>query len=222
LLGGYEKSGLVRWTDSELGRVFPDEFVAVAEQSSLGFELDKYVIDGILSIVQENAANNRKVLPIAVNITANHFADTGFGVFLLNELAKRDLHPSAIELEITEGVIMERSRTAYENLALLRENGIRIAIDDFGTGYSSLSYLRNLEVDELKIDRSFIEQVLTAHGSALVQSVIQIAKAFGITVVAEGVETEAQLNALRSMGCDYCQGYLLARPMPAAQALSLL
>lgn len=219
-LSGFE--ALVRWTDSELGRVFPDEFVAVAEQSSLGFELDKYVIDGILSIVQENAANNRKVLPIAVNITANHFADTGFGVFLLNELAKRDLHPSAIELEITEGVIMERSRTAYENLALLRENGIRIAIDDFGTGYSSLSYLRNLEVDELKIDRSFIEEVLTAHGSALVQSVIQIAKAFGITVVAEGVETEAQLNALRSMGCDYCQGYLLARPMPAAQALSLL
>lgn len=220
-IGLVSYEALIRWTDPELGVVSPAEFVPLAEQSSLGFDLDRYVIGRVLDLVEKEISRFEAFPPIAINITANHFTDSGFSVFLLDQLSRRNLQPSVIQLEITEGVIMEHSGMSSDNLALLRREGVRISIDDFGTGYSSLSYLRRLEVDELKIDRSFINEIQTKQGAALVRSVIQITKAFGINVVAEGVETRAQLEALRSMGCDYCQGFLLSKPLPAIEALDL-
>ncbi|NWO07194.1 MAG: EAL domain-containing protein [Alteromonadaceae bacterium] len=219
---GFE--ALVRWNSPELGPVSPGEFVPIAEQSRLGWELDRYVLHKVLSLIHEASAGGRSraVPPIAVNITASQFGHSGFAEFILEEIRKHDVLPPSIELEITEGVILQKPEQATENLTTLRHNGIRVAIDDFGTGYSSLSYLRDLDVDLLKIDRSFITEMSAPEGEVLMCSIINIAKAHGIAVVAEGVETRSQLDQLRSMKCDFAQGYYLSKPLPADEALALI
>jgi len=116
---------------------------------------------------------------------------------------------------------MERSEEAHQNLDALRTQGVRIAIDDFGTGYSSLNYLRYLGIDDLKIDKTFVDEVLTEKGAVIVKSIIDIAVAHNIQVVAEGVETVEQFERLREMGCHLCQGYLLSRPLPVEEAIEL-
>ena len=116
---------------------------------------------------------------------------------------------------------MERSEEAHHNLDALRTQGVRIAIDDFGTGYSSLNYLRYLGIDDLKIDKTFVDEVLTEKGKIIVKSIIDIAAAHDIQVVAEGVETAQQFELLREMGCHLCQGYLLSKPLPVDEAIEL-
>ncbi|MBY6072016.1 EAL domain-containing protein [Marinobacter salsuginis] len=213
---GYE--ALARWHHVEWGQVSPGEFIPIAEAGGLGPQMDRYVIRRVAGIAAAIRTNGEKPLPIAVNITANHFSDPAFADWLENILAEYSLPPSAIELEITEGVLIGMAAAISDNFLKLRELGIRISIDDFGTGYSSLSYLKKLDVDELKIDKSFIDDLADPKGELLVQSLIGLAKAYGLTVTAEGVEKPEQEAVLTRLGCDIIQGYLFSPALPVTEA----
>jgi EAL domain-containing protein (putative c-di-GMP-specific phosphodiesterase class I) len=165
----------------------------------------------------------RRDLYVSVNVSARQFADPGFADTVRQVLAESGLESSALMLELTETALLRRDERLHSDLAELRTIGVRLAIDDFGTGYSSLSYLRDLPIDVVKMDRSFVEGIAESDQRlAVAEGIVQIARTLSLEVVAEGIETEAQLDLLGSMGCHYGQGYLLAMPMPASQAEDLV
>lgn len=217
---GYE--ALVRWQHPRDGFVSPAEFVPIAEKSSLGLELDHYVMSRVFELVASARATISDFPPVAINITPAHFSREDFHKQVLASISKARIPIESIELEITEGAVMERSDEARKNLDALRSSGVRIAIDDFGTGYSSLNYLRYLGIDDLKIDKTFVDEILTERGKIIVKSIINIAIAHDIQVIAEGVETAQQFELLHEMGCHLCQGYLLSKPLPVEDAIKLL
>lgn len=219
-ISGFE--ALARWRHPEKGFISPGEFVPIAEKSSLGIELDRYVLSEVINLISGARARRADFPAVAVNITPAHFAQENFANMVVEKLKQAGIPTASIELEITEGAVMEKSAIAHQNLETLREHGVRIAIDDFGTGYSSLNYLRHLRIDDLKIDKTFIDEIRSPKGRVIVESVIRIADAYQIKVTAEGVETADQLEDLRTMGCHFCQGYLLSRPLPAAEAIALM
>jgi EAL domain-containing protein (putative c-di-GMP-specific phosphodiesterase class I) len=160
---------------------------------------------------------------VSVNVSARQFRDPRFVDGVRRVLAESDLAPSALMLELTESVLLRRDERIHSDLMELKVTGVRLAIDDFGTGYSSLSYLRELPIDVLKIDKSFVEGIATSEQRlALVEGIIQIARTLHLKVIAEGIETEVQRDLLVSMGCQFGQGYLLAMPVEAGQAEALV
>jgi EAL domain-containing protein (putative c-di-GMP-specific phosphodiesterase class I) len=148
---------------------------------------------------------------VAINVTARHLAEAGFAQSVIDTLAVHGVPPGALQIEVTERVLMEASNSAMTGLKLLRSAGVKVGLDDFGTGYSSLSYLRLFPLDFVKIDQSFIHGLAVGPAErAIVGSIIDLSHALGMAVVAEGVETEAQLEQLRALGCDRAQGFLFA------------
>ncbi|MHA7925159.1 MAG: sensor domain-containing protein [Marinobacter sp.] len=218
-IAGFE--ALVRWQHPREGFISPGEFVPIAEKSSLGLELDRYVMATVFDMIARARSAMADFPPVAINITPAHFSQVDFQKLVLAGIAESGIPIASIELEITEGAVMEHSTEAQDNLDALREKGVRIAIDDFGTGYSSLNYLRFIGIDDLKIDKTFVDEILTNKGGVIIKSIIDIAAAHNIQVVAEGVETDEQLQRLREMGCHLCQGYLLSKPLPADEAINL-
>ncbi|WLD58827.1 EAL domain-containing protein [Salinispirillum sp. LH 10-3-1] len=217
-LAGYE--ALLRWHD---GTVFvsPGEFIPIAESMGLGPELDRYVLEHVCEALVTAQKAGLSIKPIAINITMRHFGHADFCDFLFSCLQKANLTTTLIELEITEGVLMDREDKTQDNLRTLRDRGIRVNIDDFGTGYSSLSYLADLPVDVLKIDRVFVEGLNTAKGLRLVEGIIAMADAMQLDVVAEGIETQEQVNILKSLDCRVGQGFFLGKPQPIMTALNI-
>lgn len=213
---GYE--ALARWHHCEWGFVSPGEFIPVAETGGLGPELDRYILRKVVDIACSMRSSGEEPLPIAVNITGNHFADARFYDSIVYALSKCSLPPNAIELEITEGMVLEMTADVASNLSRLKALGTKVSLDDFGTGYSSLSYLKKLDVDELKIDKSFIDDLNDPKGELFVKSMIGLAKAYGMSVTAEGVETECQAERLVRLGCDVAQGYLFSPALPEREA----
>jgi EAL domain-containing protein (putative c-di-GMP-specific phosphodiesterase class I) len=167
-------------------------------------------------------ANHGRAVPIAVNLSTHQLADPALAAEVAASLMAGDALPSDVVIEITESAVLQDVEGATERLAALREMGVRVSIDDFGTGYSSLSYLQRLPIDELKIDRSFIQRLGHGPTGAIVGSIVDLAHAIGLSVVAEGIETEEQLAILRALECDLGQGFLLARPQPGTHMLGLL
>ena len=159
---------------------------------------------------------------MSVNLSARQFAQPDLVDQVESILAETGIDPTTLELEITESVVMDQSDVAVRTLGRLRDMGVRLVLDDFGTGYSSLSYLKHLPLDTIKIDRTFVAGLDSEVDRAIVDAVIALAHGLHINVVAEGIETEAQFEALREMGCDVGQGYLFARPLPADAAQRLL
>ncbi len=152
---------------------------------------------------------------VAINVTARHMADAGFAQSVIDDLAAHGLSTGALQIEVTEQVLMEASNSAMTGLKTLRDAGVKVGLDDFGTGYSSLSYLRMFPLDFVKIDRSFIQElVLGATERAIVASIIDLSHALGMAVVAEGVESQSQLDELMALGCDRAQGFLMATAGP--------
>jgi diguanylate cyclase (GGDEF)-like protein len=207
---------LVRWEHPTRGLLYPDAFLPVVEQSGLMNALTWAVLQAAvrqLVIWKDDGLD----IAIAVNLSASDLLDDSLADRIEALLDEHCLPASALELEITESVIMldpERARTVLE---ALRRLGLRIAIDDYGTGYCALAYLRDLPVDELKLDRSFVARVTTEpRSAAIVRSTIELAHALGLKVVAEGVEDRETLDAVESLCCDYAQGYYFSRPVPAA------
>ncbi|WP_457153769.1 putative bifunctional diguanylate cyclase/phosphodiesterase, partial [Mesorhizobium sp. P5_C1] len=208
---------LMRWHSPTRGTVAPDNFIPVAEETGLIVPLGEWALRKACV-----AAASWPSLRIAVNVSAVQLKSGGFARSVISALAFSGVPASRLELEITETVLMDESETVLKTLRQLRGLGIRIALDDFGTGYSSLGYLRRFPVDKIKIDRSFIRDIGNRDTAAIVRTIIGLGAELGITVTAEGVETEMQFDFLRVNGCVEAQGYLIGLPSRAADIQRLL
>jgi diguanylate cyclase (GGDEF)-like protein len=208
---------LVRWEHPGRGLLLPEDFLDLIEESGLMHELTRVVLTKALDQAVLWQASGR-TLTIAVNMSASSLVDIELPDQIVRMVSDRGLPASALMLEITEDFLMSDRERAHAVLTRLREAGIQIAVDDFGTGYSSLSYLRDLPIDELKLDRSFVLPMTDdARAASLVASTIGLAHSLGLRMVAEGVETGAAYAELTAFGCDDAQGYFMSRPVPAAE-----
>jgi diguanylate cyclase (GGDEF)-like protein len=205
---------LVRWTHPQLGPVSPGEFVPLAESTGGSRRLTNWVLAAAIRQMGEWRRLGLE-LDLAVNLSAPDILDPDLGDVILLLLRQHRVNSTALLLEITESAVMRDPQLAVRNMQLLRIAGVRFSIDDFGTGHSSLSQLSVLPVDELKIDRSFISQA-ASNSVTIVTSTIELGHSMGLKVVAEGVEDAAAWNLLRRLGCDFAQGYLISKPLPAA------
>ena len=214
---------LVRWQDEELGFVSPAEFVDVAEKSGLMIPLGNFVLDTSLREFRQLIDKVQLPLDLAINISVIQFCQPGFVDTVLNALKTHDVSPSSLVLEITETLFMGNFDQVLQTICDLRSHGIRLAMDDFGTGYSSLSLLRQLPLDELKIDKSFVDGIVEDEKAAnMVRSIVAIARSHNMSLIAEGVEEQAQAQALIKMGCLRFQGYYFSRPVPMADVRQVL
>lgn len=213
---------LLRWQHPEHGMVRPDEFIPLAEHTVLMDPLTMWVLDEALSqlaIWRESGLD----IGMAINLSVRNLHDPQLAAKVAGRLRARGLHPSVLDLEITESSIMAEPQRAMETLSQLGRLGVRLSVDDFGTGYSSLAYLKRLPVNSVKIDRSFIKDMTTdANDAAIVRSAMDLSRHLGLQVVAEGVETQDVWDALALLGCDYAQGDYLSPPMPASQTAKAL
>lgn len=204
---------LLRWHHPTLGNISPAEFIPLVEKTALARDMTDWVMR---TAIRQSALWHRqgKGLRVAINVAAVNLEEDDFADRLFALLSEENLPVEAIELELTEGGLLDQGRVATRQLALLTAGGVRVAIDDFGTGYSSLAYLQHVPAQVVKIDRCFVDGVENnQRGQILVSSMISMAHNLGYTVVAEGVETPASLELMQELGCDEVQGYLIARPL---------
>jgi EAL domain-containing protein (putative c-di-GMP-specific phosphodiesterase class I) len=208
---------LLRWRHPTRGTISPAEFIPVAEDSGLIGKLGEWVLTKACA----EAATWPKDVKLAVNVSPVQFRNHAFALKVASTLAESGLPAGRLELEITEAVLIRDDEVALAILHQLRAIGVRVALDDFGTGYSSLSYLQRFPFDKIKIDRSFVNDIVESEGScAIIQAVVNIAAARNMTTTAEGVETELQQELLRSLGCTEMQGYLFSPARPAADVVA--
>ncbi|MCX5267874.1 bifunctional diguanylate cyclase/phosphodiesterase [Streptomyces sp. NBC_00199] len=213
---------LVRWVHPERGKVPPDEFIAIAESSGLMPHLTEYVLDTALAQVARWRAQGLFV-PVAVNVSPRDVHTPGFAGSVAARLARHGVPAGALQLEITEHVLLEDPQRAADTLNGLTGHGVKMSLDDFGTGYSSLVHLRRLPVSELKIDRSFVARLaVDAEDAEIVRCTVDLAHSLGLLVVAEGVEDDETWERLRDLGCDAVQGWLVAAAMPADETTAWL
>lgn len=209
---------LVRvWDPNQPSLIEAETFIEVAEETGLLAGMDDWVLGETIdqATIWHELFVGTGFADVAINVTARHLADAGFAQSVIDDLAAHDLSTEALQIEVTERVLMEASNSAMTGLKLLRDAGVKVGLDDFGTGYSSLSYLRMFPLDFVKIDRSFIQELgFGATERAIVGSIIDLSHALGMGVVAEGVETRTQLDELVALGCDRAQGFLLATAGP--------
>jgi diguanylate cyclase (GGDEF)-like protein len=209
---------LLRWNHPRHGAVSPGVFIPIAEESGLIHMIGEWVL--------RQACNTAVRWPgcrLAVNVSPVQFRSPGFAAKVVRILDETGLKPSRLELEITESVLLDSAELSALTLNALRAAGVRIALDDFGTGYSSLSYLHKFAVDKIKIDRSFVQSLNSEGASdAIIQAMVDLARAMGVAVTAEGVETAEQRDFLRRIGCNELQGFLLSRPVPSGEIDKLL
>lgn len=209
---------LMRWQHPAHGMISPTEFIPIAEEMGVITPLGEWVLREACRV-----ARLWPDLTIAVNVSPLQFRAVGFAERIKTIVRKEQVSPAHIELEITEGVLIEDEKAAKNIIDELRAAGFRIALDDFGTGYSSLNYLSSFAVDKIKIDRSFTQSLgVTSNSSAIIESVVKLGHAMGLTVTAEGVETRGQMNALARAGCNQLQGYLFSEAVPKEQLPQLI
>ncbi len=205
---------LLRWNHPEYGLVSPNKFVAVAEETGLIVAIGQWVLTTACTQLQTWQEQGLPVVPVTVNLSSRQFVDGTLASVVTQTLENTNLEPSLLELEITEGVMIHNPEKVTHTLQQMNEQGIRIAIDDFGTGYSSLSYLKRYPIDTLKIDQSFVHDLATdSNDASIVLAIIAMAHSMGLYVIAEGVETEEQLDFLKSHDCDSVQGFLFSHPL---------
>lgn len=209
---------LIRWQHPELGMVPPAEFIPIAEDSGLIVSIGEWVMREAAEQVRRWQADGLDSFHVAVNIASPHFQQPDFTDHVAAILQETGLAPKYLELEVTESMLMDDRTLNLDTLTRLKKMGLRLSIDDFGTGYSSLAYLKRFPVDTLKVDRSFVKDTPAADDDAAIASaIIAMAHSLRLEVVAEGVETSSQLEFLKAHGCEYVQGYLISRPVPAAE-----
>ena len=215
---------LIRWEHPQLGIVSPNDFIPLAEASGLILPIGRWVLDNACAQLKRWQSDARTCwLSVAINISPRQFHQSDFVETVLQAIAKFDISPSSLKLELTETVILDNTSETVEKMHQLKRAGVEFALDDFGTGYSSLSYLTQLPLSQLKMDQSFVRNIgLTESDDIIVQTIIVMAKSLGIRVIAEGVETEAQCSFLKNLGCPLFQGYLFSKPVPVAEFEKLL
>ena len=218
---GFE--ALLRWNSPEYGYVSPVRFIPLAEESGLIVPIGKWVLQEACQFVRRLADMGKGTIHVAVNISSRQLLTDDFVDTVRRCIAAAKIQPEQLEIEITESVLIESLEDSICKLSQLRDSGLMISLDDFGTGYSSLTYLRSLPVGVLKIDKSFIDKIAFDDIQLqVVGSIIDLAHTLGLTIVAEGVETEDQLKLLSQYGCDCIQGYIFSRPMPEEEAIKFL
>ncbi len=208
---------LLRWNSDELGTISPYRFIPLAEDTGLIVPIGYWVLEQACLWIKRWRDAGRGPRFVAVNVSTRQFLDEGFVDQVMGILARHELPADALELEVTESLLLEDEAKALVALKLLKATGISISIDDFGTGYSSLSYLKRYPFDTLKIDSSFVRDIVTdADDRALIKAIVAMAHSLSLKVVAEGVETKEQLDLIQAIDCDIIQGYYFGQPMPAA------
>jgi diguanylate cyclase (GGDEF)-like protein/PAS domain S-box-containing protein len=214
---------LIRWTHPTRGLLSPGQFIPIAEECGLILPIGRWVLREACEQARAWLDAGLPAITMSVNVSAMEFGDEGFLEGLFSVLADTRLDSTCLELELTESVLMKRVETTAVILNTLRKRGVRMAVDDFGTGYSSLSYLRKLPIDALKVDQSFVRQISTGGDDvAIVTAVINMARSLKLKVIAEGVETRAELDFLKAHHCDEAQGYFFSKPVPARDFVRLL
>jgi len=209
---------LIRWRQPDRGLVPPSQFVPIAEDCGLILHIGRWVLREACRQARAWQDAGLPPVPVAVNVSAVEFRDKGFVEGVRAILSETGLEARYLDLELTEGVLMEDGESTAAVLRELKMMGLRLAVDDFGTGYSSLSYLRQFPIDVLKIDKSFVQQISgDPNDSAIVSAIIDMGKNLKQRVVAEGIETQEQLAFLQARHCAEGQGYLFSRPLAAAQ-----
>lgn len=214
---------LVRWQHPHLGMISPGKFIPIAEEAGLIVPLGEWVLKTACSQIKKWHDAGFSTLRLAVNISAYQFKQQNFVDMITRVLKETSLGPHSLEIELTEGVIMQINEQIITTLYKLKAVGIQFTIDDFGTGYSSLGYLKRFPVDALKIDQSFIQDITTNPDDvAIVKAIIAIAESLKLRVIAEGVETHEQVAVLQKLCCNNIQGYVYSRPLPAPDLEHLL
>ncbi|ALP54003.1 hypothetical protein Tel_13155 [Candidatus Tenderia electrophaga] len=214
---------LLRWKHSEFGMIPPDEFIPIAERSGQILQIGEWVLRSATRQLKTWLEMGFEPIKVAVNLSVRQLKQPHIYEKVKAILEETDLQPGLLELELTESMLMENQENVIETLYKLSELGVQIAIDDFGTGFSSLSYLKRLPVDNLKIDKTFVQDMLTNPDDAIIaRSIITLGHSLGLTVIAEGVETGAQVDFLRDHNCDQLQGYVFSRPLPVDEVTRLL
>ena len=214
---------LVRWQHPSRGLVAPAVFIDVAEETGLIVPIGEWVLRKACDEVMTWLESGLKAVPVAVNLSSAQFHVADLLARIASILNETALDPSYLAVEITESMVMRDTREAHEILNRLKELGVQVAIDDFGTGYSTLSSLKDLPIHQLKIDQAFVKDL--AQGSkdvAITRAIIDMAHGLGLTVIAEGVESEDQLSVLREQGCDEVQGFLIGQPLRSEEFAALL
>jgi EAL domain-containing protein (putative c-di-GMP-specific phosphodiesterase class I) len=220
---GFE--ALVRWNHPSRGLVTPGEFISVAESTGLIIPMTVQLLRKACKRAASWIADGigPSDLVISVNISVGHLEQASLVEDLKTILAETNLRPSCLKLEITESAVMENAESAIALLGEIKALGVHLSIDDFGTGYSSLSYLHCFPIDTLKVDRSFVKAMNEGSGTgAIVKTVLALANALELSVIAEGIETLSQFERLRELGCEYGQGFLFSRPVPVDEAEALM
>ena len=212
---------LLRWRHPELGDVSPAEFIPVAERNGLILPIGEWVLRTAVQQLKTWMVDGMPPIIMAVNLSAVQFRHADLPGRVTSILEEAQLPADLLELELTEGVTMHDPPRAIEVMNKLNELGVRMSIDDFGTGYSSLSYLKKFKVYKVKIDQSFVHDIMDdPEDKAIVSAIISMATSLGMQTIAEGVETEGQLEFLQAKACTEAQGYFFSRPLPPAQFLA--
>ncbi|MDX1795812.1 MAG: EAL domain-containing protein [Hydrogenovibrio sp.] len=214
---------LMRWHSGSLGMMSPEEFIPIAEDIGIIRDLDNYVMEQAIKSIAHVNAQIGESLHLSINVSAKQLMDSHFPEKLSQAMTRHDFPPSHLNVELTETALLSDFTLAITQLRAVRNLGVGISIDDFGTGFSSLTYLHRLPATEIKVDKSFVMDILAdEHDAALTRSIIQMGQGLKLKVVAEGVETAEHLEKLREYGCDLIQGYYLAKPMSEQELMSLL
>lgn len=223
-LVGFE--ALVRWNHPQRGLVPPNEFISIAESTGLIIPMTVQILHSActqISIWQKEFGSKGEPLSISVNLSGKHFAHPHLVEQINTVIKETGIAPGALKLELTESAIMENAEMAILMLKQIKDTGVQVSIDDFGTGYSSLSYLHRFPIDLLKIDRSFVSAMEeNSENGEIVRTVVALAKALNLKVVAEGIESIHQFHQLRILGCEYGQGFLFSKPLPVSEIRRLL
>ena len=214
---------LIRWDHPVHGRISPLDFIPLAEELGLIVQIGEWVARSACSAALAWQQEGSAPVGVAINVSPKQFRDPAFLRMIRDVLADTGLPPGCLELEITEGVMVDDPEATIANMQAFRDLGVQMAIDDFGTGYSSLSYLTQFPIDRLKIDQSFVRRLENdAQSASIAHAVVVLGHAMNLKVIAEGVETAANLAQLREFGCDEIQGFLVAKPLPEAQFVAML
>jgi EAL domain-containing protein (putative c-di-GMP-specific phosphodiesterase class I) len=222
-VSGFE--ALVRWQHPRHGMILPDEFLSVAEETGLIVPIGRFVLEESCRCIRELQSRHpeHRRLRLSVNLSNKQFFQADLFDQVRRALLSSGLDADCFGLEITEGVIIQHAESANTRFSRLKSLGIQLYLDDFGMGYSSLNYLHRFPMDILKIDRSFVSRFEEAAGNlAILETIVTLAHQLGMEVVAEGIQTAAQVKKLRSLGCEFGQGYLFSKPVPEAEMEDLL
>lgn len=214
---------LIRWHSPIHGLISPSKFIPIAEESALIEQIGEWVLEEACNKATELYRVTGEILPVSINVSPRQFYNPELISMIDSVLAKTGLHPSCLEIEITEGTLVNQTSKFTTVLKNLKSLGIKLAIDDFGTGYSSMGYLKNFPIDNIKIDQSFVRDLeIDRANQAILRAIVALAKNLDLGVIAEGIETQLQKNFLAAIGCDQIQGYLLSKPLPMDELVAFV